>query len=58
MSNISMTWRAPSEDKGAIRVEASVVFNDAYISLTSRSISFNSYPVNRAEPEFQAFLLL
>ena len=47
LGNLTFVWRAPSTDVGALTIEASVVYNDAYVTLRSRSFGFNNFPVGK-----------
>ena len=45
LGNLTFTWRAPARDEGSITIEASVVYNDAYVIVKSRPIKYKELPV-------------
>ncbi len=45
LSNLTLTWKAPKEDAGPIRVVGSIAYNDAYVLIQSSPIQFNTFPV-------------
>ena len=45
LSNLTFTWRAPENDVGSIRAEASIAYNNIYVTFQSNNIPFEPFPV-------------
>ncbi len=45
MGNLTFTWQAPHSDAGSLHFEASVAFNNAYVKISSRSVTYSALPV-------------
>jgi len=46
LSNLTFTWRAPDREVGPLVVRASVAYNDAYVTFSSKVFDYKPFPVS------------